>query len=426
MPRIRFVHAADLHLDTPFQGIARPAPHVADVLRDASLAAWDELVRFTIAQDAVALLLSGDLYDGAQRGVRAQLRVLDGLRELSAAGVQTFIVHGNHDPLGGWSAIREWPPGVHVFAPDAVETVRLVWRGTDVASVHGISYGRRDVTDNLASRFRRDARAGVQLALLHANVGGSGEHAAYAPCSLSDLQNAGMDYWALGHIHKRAVLKAGHPWVVYPGNLQGRSPKPSETGAKGAYLVEIDTDAGAILTPVFHALDRVRFATCSYDLDDCADLGRLQEGLGEALETLRGAHEGRCLLVRVVLEGRGQVVRDLRLPDALSQLRDELCRGFAAASPLLWVESLVDRAAPALDIDAIRSRGEFSAEVLSLADRLAARPGELAAFVAERGAALQAGQPGRRTRELPPDPEADILAEALALVLDRLEAAEPS
>jgi DNA repair exonuclease SbcCD nuclease subunit len=426
MARVRFVHAADLHLDTPFQGIAGPAPHVADLLRDASLAAWDDLVQFTLAHDAAALLLAGDIYDGAQRGVRAQLRVLGGLRTLSQAGVTTFIVHGNHDPLGGWSAIREWPPGVHVFGHEKVETRPLTQGDTAVAAVHGISYGRRDVSENLAARFRPDAGAGVNIGLLHATVGTSTEHAAYAPCSLSDLRSAGMDYWALGHIHRREVVAGPNPWIVYPGNLQGRSPKPAETGAKGTYLVEIDTATGAVLPPEFHALDRVRFVSSAYDVSACTDIGGLQEGLGAVLDQLRGDHAGRSLLVRLTLEGRGPVVHDLRRPAALSELRDELHRALASASPIVWLESLVDRAAPALDVEAVRARGEFSAEVLALADRLAADPDELAAFVRTHAAGLAAGSTGRQVRDLPADDDDAVLREALAGVLDRLETTEPA
>ena len=424
MPRICLVHAADLHLDTPFEGIAGPAPHVAEALREASLGAWDDLVRFTIDQGAAALLLAGDLYDGAQRGVRAQIRVQHGLSDLARAGVQTFVVHGNHDPLDGWSAIREWPRGVRVFGHEEVEVAPITRESATVGYVHGISYGRRDVAANLAARFRRGDAPGPHIGLLHTNAGGSPDHAAYAPCSLSDLQAAGMDYWALGHIHKRQILRSGDPWIVYPGNLQGRSPKASETGAKGAYLVEVDTDPVAFHAPVFHPLDRVRFATCPYDVAGHVDLPSLYSGLRDGLEALRDEHAGRGVLARVVLEGRGDVIADLRRPEALIHLCAELRQAFVDATPFLWVESLVDRAAPALDLPAIRARGEFSAEVLLRAEELIADPAELTAFGAARDAQLHAGQVGRQVSELPADAEAEILSEALARVLDRLEAAE--
>lgn len=423
---IRLVHAADLHLDTPFEGIAGPAPHIAAELQDASLKAWDDLVGLTLQHEAAALLLAGDVYDGAQRGLRSQLRVQHGLAELSRAGIQVFIAHGNHDPLDGWSAVRDWPPGVHVFGDSRVEVLPILHGGRAAAHVHGISYARRDVSENLALGFRRTADPGPQIGLLHANVGGVSDHAAYAPCTLHDLEHAGLDYWALGHIHKRAVLRAGQPWVVYPGNLQGRSPKPSETGPKGALIVDLDTETCHIQEPVFAALDHVRFITLPHDIAGAVDIPSLLATLESALWTMRDEHAGRGLLVRVFLEGRGEVVGDLRRAHALDDLTRDLRERCADASPFLWVERLVDRAATAIDPEAIRARGEFSAAVLARAEQLAADGEELAAFVARRGLLLDVGQVGSEVRTLPADAASDILAEALALTLDRLERAEGS
>lgn len=424
MPRIRFVHAADLHLDTPFEGIAAPAPRVAEALRDASLQAWDELVRLTLRRGASALFLAGDLYDGAQRGLRAQLRVMRGLAELSQAGVRVFIVHGNHDPLDGWSAIREWPPGVHVFGDREVETLPLDREGETVAFVHGISYARRDVRENLARRFRRSAATGPQIGLLHASVGTSSEHAAYAPCALSDLQSSGLDYWALGHIHRREVLRAGHPWVVYPGNLQGRSPKPSETGAKGAYVVELDTAANTFSSPEFVALDKVRFVALPHDIEGSADLPGLLCRLDADLRSAHDEHEGRGLLARVVLEGRGDVAADLRRAGTLEHVTADLRERLETLAPFVWVESVVNHTAGLIDPAAIRERDEFSAAVLARAEQLAADEEQLAAFVAERCSQLSAGQVGTETRLSSNEAPQETLAEALALVLDRLERAE--
>ncbi len=419
MTAIRLVHAADLHLDTPFEGISRPAPDVARALRDASLAAWDNLVDFALAQNVHAMLLAGDIYDGAERGLRAQLRVLAGLSRLSEAGVSTFIVHGNHDPLDGWAAIREWPARVHVFAANSVESVPLLIEGQAAATVHGISHSRRHVTENLASGFHRTAAAGAHIGLLHATVGSSGDHEVTAPCSLAHLEAAGLDYWALGHIHARAVLRASHPCVVYAGNIQGRSPKPSELGAKGAYFVELDSQ-GDVLGLEFHALDRVRFVELRLDVGQCRDLPALHGALLDGLEKLRDEHAGRGLVVRVVLEGRGTVVTDLRHADALEQLRDDLRAHFAAHAPFVWVENVLDRAASVLDMQALRDRSDFPAAVLALSERLRDNPQELLAFVTECGAQLTRGQVGRVLRDIPDEDVDSILSEAVALAIDRL------
>ena len=120
MTRFRFVHAADLHLDTPFVGVGQSDPSVQEALREASVEACEGLVELTLEQEAAFLLLAGDIYDG-RHGLRAQMRFLRGVDRLSEQGVDVFVVHGNHDPLDGWSAVRNWPKHVTVFGSDGVE-----------------------------------------------------------------------------------------------------------------------------------------------------------------------------------------------------------------------------------------------------------------------------------------------------------------
>jgi exonuclease SbcD len=427
MTSFRFVHAADLHLDTPFAGVAQPAPHVAAALRDASLAAWDALVELTLAERAAFLLLAGDIYDGADRGVRAQLRFLKGLRRLSDAGIRVFIVHGNHDPLDRRSAVVDYPANAKLFPAGEVESVPVTIDGEQIAIVHGISYDRSDTKENLALHFHRAPGDGLQVGLLHANVGANTEHGAYAPCTLGDLQAAGLDYWALGHVHKREVLRAGDPWVVYPGDTQGRSPKPSESNAKGALVVDVtDTHVTDLR---FVPLDAVRFVACQVDIADARDLPQLQARLIEALVALRDEHAGRDLLVRATLGGRGSLAADLHrqgtIADMLVEARDE----FAAYKPFLWVESIVDRSRSVVDLDALRAREDFSGELIRLADGVRADPTALADFIAERSRPLEQGSLGSTLRRLRQEDDADLfaddpgelLADALELALDRLE-----
>src|SRR5438093_12346234 len=148
-PRFRFVHAADLHLDTPFASIGRVPPEIADRLREASIEAFDALVRMTIDRDAAFMVVAGDTYDNADRGVRAQLRFLRGVERLGESGIPVFVAHGNHDPLDGWSAIRRAPANLTVFGGDAVESHPVVRDGELLAQVYGISYPHRDVSENL-------------------------------------------------------------------------------------------------------------------------------------------------------------------------------------------------------------------------------------------------------------------------------------
>ena len=375
MSRFRFVHAADLHLDTPFDGLSRLGASVPTVLRDASLQAFDNLIDLTLESGADLLILAGDIYDGPSRGLRAQLRVREGLKRLSDAGVQVALVHGNHDPVEeGWSAIGDWPDGVTAFPTGEVGSVALTRDGRDLARVYGISYAKRATKENLARRFPGETDAPFAIGVLHANVGNNAEHAAYSPCTLDDLRAADMDYWALGHIHRYQQLSEHAPTVIYPGVIQGRSPKPSEQGAKGAVVV--DVAEGRVAGVTFRDLDVVRFESFDLDIADIPDTGALQDRLQQLADAAVDAAAGRQLVLRARLTGRGPVHAALRAGDGTGDLVSVL----QDASDRVWWDKIVDDTAPPLDLDAIRRRGDFSSELLQRVDTLLSDPDAFETF----------------------------------------------
>lgn len=367
--RFRFLHAADLHLDTPFEGLSAIRPALAARLREASLEALDALVTAAIDQAVDFVVLAGDVYDGAERGLRAQLRLRAATERLSQAGIRTFVVHGNHDPVEeAWSSVRRWPPGVHVFASDRAESVELELRGTPV-TVHGTSYPRRIQRESLVPRFARPATPGFHLAVLHANVGTTA-HAAYSPCTIEDLAATGMDYWALGHVHTGAVLRERQPRVAYPGNLQGRSFKPSERGAKGALLVEVEGDR---ITSRLLDLAPVRFEEVAVDVSPDQDLAEVAGRLQRAC--LAAEVPGKTVLLRLRLVGRTEVWGELVRPGVLADLLADVR---AAAGPVqdgsggVWCAELALEARPVVDLDAWRGRDDLQGELVAVADGLLA------------------------------------------------------
>lgn len=406
--RFRFVHAADLHLDTPFHGLARTDPQVAEQLRDASLGAWDDLVACTIAEDASFLLLAGDIYDGPERGVRAQLRFLRGLERLSEHGIPVLIVHGNHDPLQGWSAISRWPAGVTVFPAGVPTTVPVERAGVRLATVVGQSYGRRQESSNLAQGLHRGSGGGLAVGLLHTALEPQGT---YAPCSSAELLASGFDYWALGHMHTAAVLHS-HPPIVYPGALQGRSMAPGEQGPKGAYVVEAETE---VLDLRFVALDRVRLLVAPVHIEDLEDLGALHRAVRTAEDLLVRQHGGRMLVVRLELVGRGPLHAILETPEAQIELLRDLRDG---ASPGIWWESLQLHTAAPIDRAARAAAQDFGAELIAETERLLSDPALLVQLWEEA-----AGDARSVLGSAPPSLEVlrQALREADALCLERLD-----
>lgn len=367
-----FVHAADLHLDTPFKGVSATAPHVGAALCEASLEAFDALVSLCLERGASFLVLAGDIYDGAERGMRAQLRFRDGLKRLSDAGIRTFVVHGNHDPLEeGWAAVGTWPELVHVFSSREVEAVEVEVGGRVIATVQGISYAQREMTENLALRFSGRAGRGLQVGVLHCNVAGAGDgHQPYSPCSLDQLRQTGLDYWALGHIHARAVLSEGDGgFIVYPGNLQARSPKPSELGSKGATVVEVR--GGRVDTLEHVPCDRVRFCPVDLDVAGLEGAADVRSELADlAMEELARAG-GRSVIVRATLHGRGPAHEELARDGVLSGLLDALRDGEGHEVPFVWWDRIENDTRPVLDLDELASADDFAGDLLKAAEELA-------------------------------------------------------
>ena len=365
MTRIRFVHAADLHLDSPFVGIKAAAPdNVASALHGATFAAYENIINLCIDEQVDALLIAGDVYDSADRSLRAQLKFVDGLNRLDDAGIRSFVCHGNHDPLDGWEARLDYPPNCTRFGAE-FEAVPVFEHEPSRAVVHGISYPTRDVYENLVPRLGTVDPNTFSIGLMHANVDGNADHDPYAPCSQYDLERPGINYWALGHIHTREVLSKQSPTVVYPGNSQGRH--PNETGARGVYLVEVD-DGGTVNLD-FRAVDTVRWESPVLDISRMETEQELIDGLHQSMENALAEAEGRSVVLRITLTGRSGLYGTLRQPNFIQDLIDDLSRGWSHRSPFVWCERIEDETRLPFNREERIKGSDFLAEVLQTTDR---------------------------------------------------------
>ncbi|HUU29154.1 MAG TPA: DNA repair exonuclease [archaeon] len=373
MKPLKFIHTADLHLDSPFTGLRSVNTAVAGKMQAATFSAFEEVVSLALREEVDFVLVAGDIYDGQERSLLAQLRFRKELQRLSDRGIRSFVVHGNHDPLDGWSASLAWPENVHIFSGEKVESVPFHKDGAEAARIFGISYPHREVRENLIPRFKREKGVPFAIGLVHCNLGANTGHEPYAPCSLSDLEEAGFDYWALGHVHTRRVYELrGKALAVYPGNTQGRH--PGEKGPHGAVLVKVDP-AGRIGTDFLPA-DSLRWEITTVDISGLAGEDELIEALDNRIAEIKDQAEGRDICLRLSLEGRGVLHSVLQRPGVLSDLESSRKEQWAGTRPLVWIERLEDRTRPAVDLEKRRRSDDFVAGLLEEFDLLRAGCGK--------------------------------------------------
>jgi DNA repair exonuclease SbcCD nuclease subunit len=364
------VHAADLHLDSPLLGLERYDGAPVDQVRGATRQALTSLVDLCLEREAALLLLAGDLFDGTWKDCQSGLFLLSELRRLRETGTRVLIVHGNHD--AGQGALSSWltlPEHVSRFRSDRSET--LVFEDLGVA-VHGQSYARLAVTEDLAAGYPAPTRGLVNIGLLHTNVGGSPLHENYAPSRLDQLTAHGYDYWALGHVHQYQVLSRA-PWVVYSGCTQGRHAK--ETGPKGCVLLSVGS--GEISGVEFVATDAMRWSQVRVEAGaDDRSLDEVLARIESALTEERRVAEPRLVAARVVLSGacpaHGELIRQ----------PEDTERGVRALDVEgVWVEKVVLGTRPHVPVEKLRAGGGALGELLTEIERIRAS-GETDALLA--------------------------------------------
>ncbi|WP_333594782.1 DNA repair exonuclease [Anaerospora hongkongensis] len=361
-----FVHCADLHLDSPFEGLLSKNERLASLLREATFQAFDNVISVAIENNAAFVLISGDIYDGADNSLRAQIRYTDTLARAARHNIRCFAVHGNHDPVKAWRANIAMPPSVHVFGAEKVERIPVVYEGRVLAHIYGISHAEYRLKQNLAAKFRRQQADEYAIGLLHCNVGACVDHDDYAPCTMADLYDANMDYWALGHIHSRTILSDKAPLSVYPGNTQGRSIK--ETGEKGCYLVRVQADGSTDLE--FHATDVLRWFRDDLTISETETIDSLRKKLFAKQQELRVQAKQRGSISRLTITGRSSLHEMLRQNDIVRDLLADLNEGEERRSDFAWFDSIAIKTRPAVDIDKRREVPDLVGDYLRAADAL--------------------------------------------------------
>ena len=371
---MKIVHAADLHLDSPMRGLEYYAGAPVERLRGATRVAMQRLVDLCLEEKASLLLLAGDLFDGPWRDYSTGLFFLSELGRLRDAGTRVVSVRGNHDAASQVTRHLRLPE--HVTELGAKRPESRLFESLGVA-VHGQSFPRRDTTDDLASRYPPAVEGMLNVGLLHTALTGRAGHEPYAPCRLETLVDKGYDYWALGHVHQHEVV-CDSPWVVFPGNLQGRHVK--EAGPKGVVLLSVDD---ACVTRVEHqALDVVRWAHCMVEgtSGDTPD-DVLQRIVGLLSEQLREAGD-RLLAARITVAGVcGAHAALQREPEHWEGEIRALANDLAAEQ--LWIEQVRFETLPVVDVALLAARDDAIGQVVRNLRALKSNPQQLVQLKAE-------------------------------------------
>lgn len=381
MTSFRFVHAADLHLDSPFIGIGGRVPEsVLRRLRDSTFTAFDRLVRLCIDEQVDFLCIAGDVFDLADRSLRAQSYFQKRMRELAQHGIRVYVIHGNHDPADGGIAPLDWPDNVHFFSAQTVEAVPFVKEGRELARIYGRSYPTAKFMKPVVNDYHRESDVPFAIGLLHTNLdGGDPSHDNYAPCAKKDLLNKGFDYWALGHIHQSKVINEREPCIVYAGNTQGRSVK--ECGAKGCYLVEVHD--GEVTAVTFYETDDVRWHEIELNVTGVETLQHVLDRIQQVLQRIADSSERHASIVRLNVSGVTSVHEQLKPVANVWELLEPYLEDLLQMDHWVLLESIRIQTQPLISRETLLAGEGFLSDYLRLIEDVAAQPEQLDAIKAE-------------------------------------------
>ena len=344
----KFIHAADIHLDSPLRGLSRYESAPEESIRNACRRAFANLVDIAIEEKVSFVLLAGDLYDGDWKDYSTGIFLSQQMGRLGQHGISVFTVAGNHDAANRMTKALDSPRNMTIMASRKVETIKL---DELAVAIHGQSYGTQHVDENLAAGFGIAEKGLFNIGLLHTSLDGREGHAVYAPCTIDDLRSKGYQYWALGHIHKQEFVSED-PWIVFPGCIQGRHIR--ETGAKGCVIVTVEDCSVSEVERI--PLDVLRWVLCSVDLTDNVEMRDVLELVRRVIEKERTLADNRPIAMRIRFEGATILSDGL---SAYPERFEQQIRALSAeiAGDDLWIERVVNITVGKHDLDSSLSDG---------------------------------------------------------------------
>ncbi len=360
----RFIHTGDIHLDSPLKGLSRHEGSAAEQIRSATREAFDNLISQAMEEDVAFVIIAGDLYDGEWRDFQTGLFFSHQMGRLGKAGIDVFLLYGNHDAESQITKRLSLPDNVNVFPSRKPGTFVL----DDLrVALHGQSFPQRNVTENLALNYPSHVEDKFNIGVLHTALGGLGGHENYAPCNLDDLVTKGYDYWALGHVHNGQVLNK-YPHVIFPGNLQGRHIR--ETGPKGAHLVTVEDHQITDFVSLYP--DVVRWAHLPIAIEKCGRTAEVIDCIRRTIEEAVSTEaDGRLLACRIELTGQTGLHTEL-LASTDYLLVEARSAALGVGDDAAWIEKLILATEPAIDPEVAACRQDALGELQRMLGEAAA------------------------------------------------------
>ncbi len=346
---IKFLHAADTHLDSALHGLERYEGAPVEEIRSATRRAFDNLVELAIEEEVAFVLLVGDLYDGDWKDYNTGLYFMDRMGRLQEAGIRVFMVAGNHDAASQITKHLRLPDNVTMFSTRTPE--RVVLDDLNVAIV-GQGFATRAVTDDLSQAYPQGDPQLFNIGLLHTCLDGKPGHEPYAPCSVDGLRLKGYQYWALGHVHKREEVNQD-PWIIFPGNIQGRHIR--ETGPKGCTLVTVDN--GDVVGVEHRDLDVMRWVFCKLDVTGSETVDNIYSLVRDELQAALDDADGRPVAVRLVLQGSCSAHRKLHA-DQEHWVQEYRALANSLGGAGIWLEKVSIKTSPSVSADEVLARDD--------------------------------------------------------------------
>jgi exonuclease SbcD len=364
----KFLHAADIHLDSPMLKLEDYEGAPLDELRGATRQAFENLVQLAVAENVDFVLIAGDLYDGDWKDYNTGLYFVSQMSRLREAEIPVYIIAGNHDAASKITKTLRFPEGVHLFPSDKPHTFRI--EKMDVA-IHGQSFSSPAVKKDLSAKYPPRLKDCFNIGLLHTCATGREGHEAYAPCKIEGLQSKGYDYWALGHVHQQEILLED-PLIVFSGNSQGRHVR--ETGPKGCMLVKVDNKGKA--KAHFRSLDVARWFVVEIDASPAGSGYEVLDLVMGRLERLLEENNGLPLVVRIQIIGESKAHKDLA-SDIERWTGEIRSAALDMSGGRICIEKMKIKTTMPVDIQSLKTAGGPVGELLRYIDEIRADPDRL-------------------------------------------------